>query len=67
MDKKNLDEWFARFNEIMRKVDDQSNEEREWIDHFKTYFAIALIKDVGNSMASDIADLVSAICMSESR
>lgn len=66
MDKKNLDEWFARFNEIVGKVD-WSNEEREWIDHHKTYFALALIKDVGNSMASDIADLVSAICMSESR
>ena len=42
-----------------------SHSEKEFINHWKTYLAIALLDDLDTDLASDIADIINAIVSTE--
>ncbi len=42
-----------------------SHSEKEFINHWKTYLAIALLDDLGADLASNIADIINTIVSCE--
>lgn len=64
MNKKHIDDYFEKFNNIVEHPPEEGKD-KEWLDHWKTYLALAIIDDLGRDLAGEIADIIDTICICE--